>query len=85
MKTIRCEWRFGERSFCEETATHLVSRIDAIRDHWYTCQPHAEQMVKHVASEASPVRRPDRALSPEQVVAFWPPRHRAANRSAVIA
>lgn len=77
----RCEWRFGERSFCEEHSTQVVSRIDAIRDWWYLCEEHAARQEQLVAAMGSPIiRDPRSSLSTETVLSWWPPRHRAASK-----
>jgi hypothetical protein len=76
--TIRCEWKFGERSFCDEPSTHMVSRIDAIRDHWYMCEEHATAQVRYVASEMSTLDK--KHLPMNIIVSWWPPKHRAVSR-----
>lgn len=76
---IRCE-----HARCPEQATTLNSRVDAIRDHLWTCDEHRpggvfEPSVLPLPEADLPAGRP--RLSLETVLLTWPPRHRSASKA----
>lgn len=75
LEQVRCE-----TSHCPERATHLVMRIDASRDYWYACEPHAREHTRWSASEASLLPQRGQVPSLELVLSMWPPKHRTSSR-----
>lgn len=79
--TIRCE-----KSWCDEAASIIASRVDASRDYTYRCEAHRipeptvyeQSTLPRPAAELAALTQP--RLSLELTLAMWPPKHRAVTR-----